>query len=56
MLENLSKKQIERIAKKANTKEVKDECEPNVCWQLTVERWMVRRVLNAYDKVVKRER
>jgi len=49
----LTEKQIERIVKEANSKETIKECEPQVCFPFTVEKWMARRVLRAYEKVIK---
>jgi len=53
---NLTEKQLERITKEANSKGVKEECEPQVCWHLPVEKWMVVRVLKAYEKTNIRRR
>lgn len=51
----LTDKQIERIVKVANSKKFMKECEPQVCFPLTVEKWMVVRSLRAYEEVTKRE-
>ena len=53
MLENLSDKQIERITKNANSKKTINECEPNVCFHDTIHNGMTRRILRAYEKVIK---
>ena len=52
---NLTDKQLERIVKTANSKAVIKECEPNVSFPMEVTRWMVRRALRAYEKVIKGE-
>jgi len=51
----LTDKQLERIVKKANSKAVIKECEPQVAFALEIQKWMVRRVLTAYEKVTGRE-
>jgi hypothetical protein len=53
---NLTDKQLEEITEKANDKKVIKQCEPQVCFPLPVEKWMVRRVLVAYEKTHIRQR
>ena len=52
----LTEKQIERITKEANSREVIKECESHVSFPQTIQRWMVKRVLRAYEKANIRQR
>ena len=46
----MNNKQIEHIVKKANSKEVKEECSPNVLWHQTIDKDQFMRILKALDK------
>jgi uncharacterized protein YpbB len=52
----LTDKQLERIVKRANSKKIIKECEPQVAFPMQIDKWMVRRVLvAAFGYEVRRE-
>jgi len=39
----------EKLAKIGNREEVKEACEPNICYRMELKPWMVKRVIIAMD-------